>query len=809
MGRRPSLRPFQAADCTRTHTPGSESCIALSIKEAGRLPADVLMLQVNKTRPTAELISASEIASPEELYAAFVAFVRRQFPIIAFVVLLMVGLATLYVFTTPPRYMAEAVLIIDTHKLNLFQQQSPLGVDVPVDTAIVDSQVEVLKSETIALSVIKELHLTDDPEFVGPSGGLIGTVFSVISRVTSTLFGDGGPNSKFRITRKALALFEKRLTIKRVGLTYVINIDYESLRPERAAQIANAVADAYVTDTLEAKYQSTKRAAIWLQDRLKELRAQATAADRAVVEFKAKNNIVDTGGRLLNEQQLAELNSALVLARAQTAEAQARADRVQQILQKEDQNAAFEDTATVTDTLHDDVITRLRQQYLDIAARESDWSRRYGQNHLAAVNLRNQMSEIRKSIDNELRHIAETYKSDYVIAKSREAAVQKGLDDIVSQSNETNQAQITLRELDSTAQNYRAMADNFMQQYMMSVQQQSFPITESRLITQATPPLKTSHPKTLLVLAIATAVGIILALGIGMLRDFSDRVFRTGGQVESLLQTDCIAVLPFVKGAPSRDLSTKSFTPKPIGPRNIVHQESLLWHVVDTPFSHFSEGISAIKIAADLLNGTKPNRVMGVTSALPDEGKSTIAVALAQLMAGTGSRVVLVDCDIRNPQLSRHITPSASIGLIEMLSGRIALQDVIWTDSATGLNVLPTVIRTRIRHTSAILASKAMKRLVDGLQEVYDFVVVDLSPLAPVVDVQATTNLVDSYLFVIEWGRTRIELVQHVLNAARGVNENLLGVVLNKAKLDVLNRYESHRGDHYYKRYYTRYGYAE
>src|SRR5262249_43420235 len=154
-----------------------------------------------------------------------------------------------------------------------------------------------------------------------------------------------------------------------------------------------------------------------------------------------------------------------------------------------------------------------------------------------------------------------------------------------------------------------------------------------------------------------------------------------------------------------------------------------------------SEGISAVKIAADLLDASKPNRVIGVTSALPDEGKSTIAVALAQLMATSGLKVILIDCDIRNPQLSLRIAPSASVGLIELLSGKLRLQDVIWTDPATRLSVLPTVMKRRIPRTSAILASQAMKILVDRLQEVYDFVVIDLSPLAPVVDVQATTKL--------------------------------------------------------------------
>jgi succinoglycan biosynthesis transport protein ExoP len=821
------------------------------------------MLQIDKAKSAVEPAAAApDAASPEEQYASFVAFVRRQSPVILFVMLLTLGLATVYIFTTPPRYTGEAVMIIDTHKLNLFQQQSSLGFDAPVDTAMVDSQVEILKSENIALSVIKDLHLTDDPEFMGGNGGLIGTVFGLVSSVTS-LFGPDEPSSELALTRRALQHFENALRIRRVGLTYVIDIDYESLSPERAAQIANAIADAYVVDALESKYQSTKRAAVWLQDRLKELRAQATAADRAEVDFKAKNNIVDTGGRLLNEQQLAELNSALVLAQAQTAEAKARLDRVQQILQKENQTSNFDDTATVTDSLHDDVITRLRQQYLDIAARESDWSTRYGHDHLATVNLRNQMAEIRKSIDDELRRIAETYKSDYEIAMARESAVQKGLNDIISQSNDTNQAQITLRDLDSTAQSYRAMADNFLQQYMMSVQQQSFPITESRLITQATPPLNKSHPRTLLVLAIATVGGMILAFGIGMVRDFSDRVFRTGQQVEDDLQADCIAVVPALKEDASGDATVpgenggaihrsllergvdivraglakitdtlkvarhrsevrkfnKEAANEPVfsarrndstfGPRTIVRDKSVLWHVIDSPFSRFTESIRAIKISGDLFGVSKSNKVIALTSSLPNEGKSTIGTSLAQLMAHSGSRVILLDCDLRNPVLSRTLAPEANSGLIEVLSGRASLDDVTWTDPSTKLTFLPCVLKSRVAHTSEILASEATKNLFDRLREAYDYVVVDLSPLAPVVDVRATHNLVDSYIFVIEWGRTKIDVVEHALGAARGVYDNLLGVVLNKADISVLNRYESYRGKYYYNRYYARYGYTD
>ena len=137
------------------------------------------------------------------------------------------------------------------------------------------------------------------------------------------------------VMRGAVGAFERNLTIKRIGLTYVIVISFQALSPERAAEIANAVANAYIDDQLEAKFDSARRAGTWLQARLVELRDQASAAERAVVAFKNKNGMVDTGGRTINEQQLAELNSELVLARSKTSEAKSKLDRVQAVLQQQ------------------------------------------------------------------------------------------------------------------------------------------------------------------------------------------------------------------------------------------------------------------------------------------------------------------------------------------------------------------------------------------------------------------------------------------------------------------------------------------
>jgi polysaccharide biosynthesis transport protein len=768
------------------------------------------MLQVSKP-PRLETEQAShglEFVSPAELYAALLGFVRRRYKVIAFATLLSLALAIGYVFTAPPRFTASAMMVIDTHRNQVFQPQSPMG-DLPVDSETVDTQIEIMKSENVALKVIKDLHLDEDPEFTSPSPGILNSAIGLVTGLlTFWMPVDHEPPSEFARTRAALGTFQSRISLKRVGLTYSIEIDFQSLSPDRAAQVANAVAEAYVADALDAKYQSTRRAANWLQDRLKELREQSANAERAVIDYKAKNNIVESGGRLMNEQQLAELNSSLIQARAQTAEAKARLERIEGIIASGDAGLAGTAAATVTDTLHNEVITKLRQQYLEYSAKEADFSRKYGSTHLAAVNLRNTMREIRKSVLDELSRIAETYKSDYAIAKTREASVEKSLSEIVAESQTTNGAQVTLRALDSGAQTSRALYDNFLQRYMESVQQQSFPVTEARVITKATRPFSKSAPRTGSILAIATMGGMALGVGIGMLQELSDRMFRTSAQVEQHLHTRCLAMVPVVKSVKCSSAQADG-TGASAQPRGFMRDNSPLWTAVDAPFSAFAEAIRGIKVAADLSRVVKANNVIGVTSSLPNEGKSTIAMALAEVIAHGGGRVVLVDCDLRNPSLSRRLTPTAKAGFLEVLSAGARLDGVMWTDGSTKFSFLPAVVRARLAHSSEILASRATRQVFETLREAYDYVIVDLSPLAPVVDVRAMTHLVDSFVFVVEWGRTKIDIAEHALAGAQGVYENLLGVVLNKVDFKILGRYDGGRQSYYRNRYYSRYGYTD
>lgn len=242
------------------------------------------MLQIDKAKPAAELAPTAPAGpSPGELYATLVAFLRRRYPLILLVIACAVGLGAVYLVTAAPMYTGRAAMIIDTRKVQVLQQQSVLS-DIALDAATVESQVEIIKSESVALSVIKEMHLTEDPEFVGSGAGFIGSVLGMFTR----LFSGAPETPNLELTRRALAVFQGRLNVRRIGLTYVMEITFQSHHSERAAQLANAVADAYILDQLEAKYQTTRRAAQWLQDRLKELRTEASTAERAVVDFKTK-----------------------------------------------------------------------------------------------------------------------------------------------------------------------------------------------------------------------------------------------------------------------------------------------------------------------------------------------------------------------------------------------------------------------------------------------------------------------------------------------------------------------------------------
>jgi polysaccharide biosynthesis transport protein len=758
---------------------------------------------------TSPLTIESEIVqenSLRETVSWAIGIVRRQFAVIALIAVVATSLGALYAFMAPPTYTAESTVVIDPRRVQLFPKAT--FSEGQIDSPALESEIELVRSEPVALSVINDLGLAKDPAFLRPQ-----SIFGAVLEFASHFFSASKPTllSESEATRAALGVLSKNLAVKRVGFSYHLSIQYRSKNPDRAAQIANAVAAAYIAEQLEGKYDSTRRATQWLQGRIEELNQKRALAERAVVDFKKQSNMITADGKLVNEQEIAELNSQLGAAQKQISEAKARLDRIDAVIR--DDSFVTKTGPTVADTLNNPVITQLRTKYLEVVNREADFARKYGANHLAVVNLREQIRDLRGSILEELKRFRESYLSNYEIAKQEEQELEKRLAKAISRSELINQAQVPLRELESSALNYRTTYDNFRQRYTESLQQQSFPISDARILTLASPPSSKSSPKTALILVLAAAGGLVLGVAVGALRDLMNGSFCSRAQVENALQTACISVVPLVEDGKHQTLRDARLTAPDQGLgdgssfRTILSDQDLIWTALNSPFSRFAEALRSIKVAIDQNNGAASSgRVIGFTSSLPHEGKSTIAASLALLMAQAGARVILVDCDLRNPSLSQKFAPKAEHGFLDVIVGSVPLEDAVWREVSTNLTFLPVATKTRIENSSEILAAAATKRLFEDLQSNYDYVIVDLSPLMPIVDTRTTTRFVDSYVCVTEWGCTKIGAVKCAFKEAPNVYENLLGVVLNKANIDRLSTYDPVGGNYYRNKYYAQYG---
>jgi succinoglycan biosynthesis transport protein ExoP len=739
--------------------------------------------------------SAVEAAEGFDLSASL-GFARRQWPTIIGGVALAVACAIIYLLVAQPRYLSTANLLLDTRKLQLFQQQSVLS-DISFDTPAVESQIELLKSEAVAASVVDDLKLMTDPEFTGGVNGFFGSLSSALLRLVDWSSSDGTSEdpkirSQEELTRAAIGYLRGNLQVRRIGLTYVIEIGFTSLDPAKAARVANALGEAYILDQTQSKQYTTKRATDWLQQRVTELRQQAVTADREVQDFRTKNNMIKIGATSMDEQQLADLSTQLSKAREQSAEAKARLDRIYQVI------AARVPDASMTAWLQNEVISRLRLQFVDASRREADLSARLGPDHQAVVNARKEKAEIERSAAAELRRIAEGFKSEYGIAQAREQAVAGRLAAQTKENEQSRQENGALQVLESSAKAYQALHDSFLQRYVEASQQQSVTSTEARVISPASGASKVS-PKTGQVMVLGSVLGVMAGCGAAYARERLNRVFRTPKQVEQQLGIECLGILPAIEtrgtarkkqDAPS-ELETRG--------RTIDHELGIARQVVLTPFSRFTETVRSIKVAADT-NATDV-KVVGLVSAVPGEGKSTLTINLGQLAAHAGSRTLVMDADLRNPALTRAITPWAAWGLLEVLNGSVDVADVLWTDPITGLEFLPAVLSQPIAHTSELLASRRMAEVIAWAREQYDYVIMDLPPLAPVVDAKAAGHLIDAFVLVIQWGQTSQEVIEECLSTAEVVQSKIIGAALNRANPAALKRIEAYKGKTYHRYY--------
>nr|WP_210349148.1 polysaccharide biosynthesis tyrosine autokinase [Agrobacterium sp. Ap1] len=730
-------------------------------------------------------------------FEAIFAIARRQWLVVAVCIAVALALGVVNIITAVPLYTASTKILIDRGNSEVVQQLSTIG-GVTDDEPTVLSQVELLMSDTVALTVVDKLDLSNDPTFMTARPSLIQTIMGTVRSLVTVTGWLGSkpaeiPTSEEKRRAAADAVLAN-MSVMRVDRTYVLEVSYRSPSADMAARVANAIGDSYLVDKLNSKYDATRRASDWLQDRIAELRQKALDSDLAVQKFRGEHGLVAAGSVLMSDQQLSELNSALIVAQSDTSKAQARLERIESII------ASGQSDAMVTDLLDNPVANELRQKYLAASKRETEISDRLGSNHIQAARLRSEMAEYQRQMFAELNRIAESYKSDLDVAVAREKSLTQSVSQATGVSATANLTQVQLRELEREAETYKNLYQTFLQRYQEAIQQQSFPVTEARIITNAVPPAGPSHPKKPLTLALFFLLGAAAGAGVGGWREYRDRFFRTGKQVQDYLGLEFLGMTPLVPNAANPAKSGVQQKP------GLIQKTSpLVTYVVEHPLSPFAETLRSAKIAADLRFSDKPCKVIGIVSSLPAEGKSAISINFAELLARQGSKTLLIDADLRNPGTTRAIARHADAGLLEALLDGQDLDRLLLSDDATGLSVLPAVVRQRTPHSSELLASSGMRGLLKKVSEQYDYIVVDLPPLGPVVDARAIADRIDGFIFVAEWGATARRVAIEVLNANPQVRDKCIGVILNKVDQDRLKLYHDYGSNDYYYSRYSRY----
>lgn len=720
-----------------------------------------------------------------------IAVARRQWRLVAASVALFLGLGLLYVFTAVPQYTATANVLIDKDNSDVASQLSTFTIGgFADDEGSVLSQVELIKSDTIALAVIDKLKLLDDATFTADATSPLSILKSLLNFNAWFADRDAAEESSGEKRQDAVVTLDRNMEIDRVGRTYVLAISYTSPSPELAAKIAGGIADAYLVDKLNSKYEATRRASDWLQDRIEELRQKALDSDLAVQKFRTQNGLVASNGELLSEQQLSQLSGALIDAQGETAKAKAKYDRIQSII------ATGRTDAIVSDVLDSPTITDLRKKYLDASKLQSEIANRLGPDHEQAVRLRAEMAEYERLMFEELGRIAESYRSELDVAQGREKSLSDSVAEATGIAANAGENQVQLRELERTADTYKNLYTSFLTRFQEATQQQSFPVSDSRIITRPTAPDKPSKPKKPLVLAASAFLGLLVGCGLGAFREFRDRFFRTGEQIRTSLNLEYLGIAPLLHAVPSDDRVAQNGLRHPLG---------IASYVVDHPLSVFAETMRSAKIAIDFDGSERHSKLIGVVSSLPGEGKSTVAVNFAHLLAMQGAKTLLIDGDLRNPGATRAIGQHAETGLLEALLERRPLHELLLADPKTNLAFLPAVVKRRVPHSSELLSSSAMSALLDTARKHFDYVIIDLPPLGPVVDAKAMSPLIDAMIYVVEWGRTSRSVVRSTLLTEPDIMNKCVGVVLNKVDTEKMKLYRTYGSSEYYYSRYTSY----
>jgi len=685
---------------------------------------------------------------------------RRRFAILgtaaAFVLL---GL--IYTILATPLYTASIQILIDPRDRNIVSNDiNPANLASDGGVAIVESQMQVISSDTVLRRAVAREDLAADPEFGGTS-----TAFAAVAarRVLALLGVDPEAADRSNPELKALRELKRRVGVKRSDKAFVVDVYVTTDDRGKSVRVADSIAQSYLADQAEAHGQAARQASVSLSARLDELRNRLRDAENRVEQYRAQNNIVGANGVLVNEQQLTEINNKLNTARARTMEARARVEQIERL------RRAGSERGSIPEAVQSQTIGMLRAQHAEAARQLADLAARVGPRHPSLATSEAQVRDLRRLIDDEVARIAAAARSDLERAQAGEQSLERSLEALKNDTLSTRQAFVRLRELEREVEAGRAVYEAFLVRARETGEQQAVDTTNARVISSATPPRDRSWPPRILIVAIALAVGLGTGTGVGLLSEYFDDRIRSRRQLQALIGVAVPVALPAL---PRRTRLRPSTT----------DPADVFGHPRDRSTRVFAAAIGRLRDTLRDVDPPRRGRSLLITSATEGDGKTTIALHLARAAAAGGERVVLVDADFDGRAASKLMRAETRSGLADLIEGRTILSAVVVDDEATGIHLIPAGNMSR-PETRRPASAEIMQRLIEPARS-FDLIVIDGGSLLTESHVRTFTDAVDDIFFVARAGVTLEEDVRTAFEGLRFNARKIRGAVPNAAAMD-------------------------
>lgn len=549
--------------------------------------------------------------------------------------------------------------------------------------------------------------------------------------------------------------FERRLKVFQEAGSHVIAVTYTAQNPGIAAAVANRIVDLYIAGQSEQRRAATSRELAWLNQRIPALKAEVDRVEAEMAAYQAAHGFPAAFPAQASDQQIAELTRQLDAGQGDLAAKRARLAYVRSLLQRGTGSGAF------LATLDSPTLAELHREEVSLLQASAELSTAFGDSYPKLRQIRGRLQEIRGKIGQETDWALRNLENEVEIASVPVAALRSRLT-----AMEGARADTHLRDIEHDVATKRQLFTSLVQRREEVRGQQDIVRPDARILSQAAPPERPSSPNPLLFIPPAMIVSLIGGGMVAVLLEQLDRRLRSQRDINEALGLPCLALVPKL--------------------RRIGRTRPHLY-LLAKPLAAYTEAIRSVVASLQLTDPVGAPKVVLISSSVPEEGKTTLAVSLAAYMASLGRRVLLVDLDFRNSTILRELGGKAEGGVLDLLVHARPPEEVIQHLPELRLDYLP--VSQRPVDPFALFASQQMSRLLGQLRDQYDCVIVDSPPLLAVTEARLLAPMVDKVLFVVRWGSTRRDVAQNALKLLRDLSasgngrDNLAGVVMTQVDL--------------------------